>query len=867
MVNPSSTTIFLKDYQVSAFVIESVDLVFELDAEKTRVTSLLQVKRHYPQSDLFLVGEQLTLISLLLNQRSVKFSVEDYGLRVFDVPDEFCLEIVTEINPQANTELTGLYISNNIFCTQCEAEYFRKITYYLDRPDVMAFFTVKIIADKTHYPVLLSNGNLMEEGDLPQGKHFALWEDPFKKPCYLFALVAGDLGKITDHFVTMSGRRVALHIYSEKNNIDRCVFAMSVLKKCMRWDEENYGREYDLDIFNIVAVNDFVFGAMENKSLNIFNAKYILANLETATDQDYADIDTVVAHEYFHNWSGNRVTCRDWFQLSLKEGFTIFREQSYDEDHHSAVVHRIRKVQDLRNAQFAEDAGPMAHPVRPASYIAIDNFYTHTVYNKGGEVVRMLKTILGAESYRQATDRYFEKFDGQAVTTDNFIDVMQEVSGQDLSQFRLWYSQAGTPVVNARGEYDKDKKTYTLIFEQTIPSTPDMMDKQPMMVPILISLLSLRQKMAKDAYASLCCYDNKLCLVTEQKQVFTFVNVDHEVIPSLNRHFSSPIKLHFRYTEQELLFLFQYDTDGFNRWEAGQQLACNIILSHQPSDQFLEVIGEILKENFDDYSMQAELLSLPSEKYLHACVDVIDVEEISISRTKLFQKIAEKYESLWLARYRALEDDDYAYSPQAMGRRHLRALCLRYLVALEKPEYIELANQQFKTAGNMTESIAALTALSHTDTLQRIEALAQFQDRWQHEPLVMNKWFAIQAQSRLPDTLHNVKSLIQQPFFNIKNPNSVYALVGGFCGQNLRRFHDISGDGYDFCANTVIILDEINPMVAARMVEPLLHWRRFQASHQDLMKKVLTRIIQTQNLSKNVYEPVSKALNIGENHV
>lgn len=857
--------IYLKDYQPSAFFVEHVALEFDLYPEKTRVTSQLTLKRQNKNvRDLFLQGEQLKLISVKLNNQLASFSEEEGGLRIDNVTDDFSLEIVTEINPQANTELTGLYISNHIFCTQCEAENFRKITYYLDRPDVMAFFTVKIIADKLAYPILLSNGNLLEAGDVDDQRHYAIWVDPFKKPSYLFALVAGDLAKITDHFVTMSGRSIVLHIFSEKHNIDRCAFAMECLKKSMKWDEEVYGREYDLDIFNIVAVNDFVFGAMENKSLNIFNAKYILANAETATDQDYADIDTVVAHEYFHNWSGNRITCRDWFQLSLKEGFTVFREQSYDEDNNSAVVHRIRKVQDLRNAQFAEDAGPMAHPVQPKSYVAIDNFYTRTVYNKGSEVVRMLKTILGAEVFRKACDGYFEKFDGQAVTTEDFVDVMQEVSGRDLSQFRLWYSQAGTPIVNASGVYDKNEKTYTLMFEQMIPSTPDMQEKQPMMIPISTGLLAkvgagLVPAQTERSQGSPLHRENIL-LLEQQKQSFTFENIETDVIPSLNRHFSAPIKLNFPYTEDQLLFLFQHDTDGFNRCDAGQRLAVNIILEGMTSEHYHRVIDEILNQHFDDLSLKTELLSLPSEKYLHEIVSIIDVEKISSARQKLFLEMASQHEIAWLRLYQSLENTDKTYSFAAMGRRRLRALALHYLMALNKQAYIDLAKNEFEHAANMTESIAALSALSHMDCLERIEALAKFQDRWSHEPLVMNKWFMLQAQSRLPNTLDNVKSLMQQPFFTLKNPNSVYALVGGFCAQNIRYFHDVSGKGYEFCADSVLTLDHINPMVAARMVEPLLGWKRFVHPYQDLMKKALTRIIATSNLSKNVYEPVSKAL-------
>ncbi len=855
---------FLKDYRPSAFVIEKVDLEFTLAPENTQVISHLMVRRLDKNSkNLFLHGKQLKLISVVLEEKTPEFSQDEDGLHIFNVPEVFSLKIVTEINPAANTELTGLYISNNIFCTQCEAEYFRKITFFLDRPDVMTFYQVKIIADKQAYPVLLSNGDLVEEGDLPQGKHFAVWRDPFKKPCYLFALVAGDLAKVTDDFVTMSGRRVTLNIFSEKQNIERCAFAMLSLKKSMRWDEENYGREYDLNIFNIVAVNDFIFGAMENKSLNIFNAKYILANPETATDQDYADIDTVVAHEYFHNWSGNRVTCRDWFQLSLKEGFTVFREQSYDEDNNSAVVHRIRKVQDLRNAQFSEDAGPMAHPVQPKSYVAIDNFYTRTIYNKGGEVVRMLKTILGADIFRQATDRYFEKFDGQAVTTNDFVDVMEEVSGRDLSQFRLWYSQAGTPVVNASGVYDGSKKTYTLTMEQIVPPTADMQDKKPMLIPIVTSLLRKRRGDLAVAFVE----SEKTLLLESNLQSFVFDNIEADVIPSLNRHFSAPIKLNFPYTEDELVFLFKHDTDGFHRCDAGQRLASKIILEGMTSEHYCDAIGDILGQPFADLAMQTELLQLPSEKYLHESVEVIDVEEISEMRRKLFLENATQHEAAWLKLYESLVSNENTYSPEAMGRRRLQALCLHHLVALNKKPYIDLAVKQFKAASNMTDSIAALSALSHTDTLDRVEALAQFQDRWQHEPLVMNKWFMIQAQSRLPDTLENVQRLMQQPFFHLKNPNNVYALIGGFCSSNMLNFHHASGEGYHFAAECVLTLDAINPMVSARIVECLLAWQRFTAPRKGLMQQALTRIISTPNLSKNVYEPVSKALDMGERHV
>lgn len=856
--------IFLKDYQPSAFKIQQLQLTFELHAEKTRVTSVMIVERQsIAAPDLCLQGEQLILLSIRLNGETPQYRKEEGSLRLFNVPDVFSLEIITELYPQQNTALTGLYLSNHIFCTQCEAEYFRKITYFLDRPDVLTLFSVKIIADKTQYPVLLSNGNLIQQGELENNQHFALWQDPFKKPSYLFALVAGDLAKLTDCFVTRSGRRVQLAIYAEKPWSARCAFALVALKKAMRWDEVQYGREYDLDVFNIVAVHDFIFGAMENKSLNIFNAKYILADSSVATDQDYADIDTVIAHEYFHNWSGNRVTCRDWFQLSLKEGFTIFREQSYDEDQHSRVVQRIRQVQELRNAQFAEDAGPLAHPVRPDSYWTIDNFYTATVYNKGGELIRMLKTLLGPEVYRCATDEYFEKFDGQAVTTDDFLEVMQRVSGQDLTSFRYWYTQAGTLRVQATGHYDPVKKIFVLTLEQTLPTLPDGHPQLPMMIPLKIALLSTVSPTQHGPEETL--------ILREQRQIFAFSHPDGQVIPSLNRHFSAPMILEYPYTVSERLFLFQHDNDGFNRWEAGQQLMTDWIVNGVSPEEMASlhaVVATILRAPVQDYALVTAWLTVPSEKSLQQYVTPIDVHAIAAARSALLLSLAQTHEAAWCQHYHTLVSSiPSAYTPENRAQRGFKALCLEMLVRLEKPAYMQLAYQQCLNAPNMTDSMAALNILAHTDTLERVQAFALFEDRWQHEPLVMNKWLLAQAQSRLPSTLRNVQRLLQQPFFNINNPNTVYALLGGFCGQNITQFHAPDGVGYEFCADRVLQLDKLNPMVAARILEPLLAWERFVSPQNDLMRNALTRIMRSALLSNNVQELISKALHIEVNHV
>jgi aminopeptidase N len=857
----------LADYQPPVFTVTSLNLCFELDPTATTVTSTLVVEKTSDHSQaLHLDGEELTLLSISLD--GVVLSTSDYqldenGITLPEVSKQCELMIKTQINPEANSALTGLYISNGVFCTQCEAETFRKITYYFDRPDVLTTFEVKIIADEKRYPVLLSNGNLIEEGKLENNKHFAIWHDPIKKPCYLFALVAGDLASIEDEFITSSGKKVTLKIFSEHHAISQCDFAMTSLKKSMLWDEEHYGREYDLDIFNIVAVNDFNFGAMENKSLNIFNSKYILASPQTATDRNYGDIDTVVAHEYFHNWSGNRVTCRDWFQISLKEGFTVFREQSFDETIVSETVHRIRKVQELRNRQFSEDAGPLAHPVQPKSYIQIDNFYTMTVYYKGGEVIRMQQTLLGKEMFRKACDVYFDRFDGQAVTTDDFVDCMQSVSGIDLSQFRLWYSQAGTPELYVSDSYDVAAKTYTLTIRQHVPSTPDMKDKKPMLIPLRLALLNAQGDELALQLKDSDQLRGDVLLVNKDEQSFVFENIESAPTPSLLRHFSAPIKLHFDYSDEQLAFLMRSDSDGFNQWEACQRLAAKVILTGQSEEVFVQAFGELLTKGLSDKLLLSELLMLPSELYLAELMDVVDVDLIHDSRMRLKKLLAQRFESELRALYAANElEVAYQYDMSQVASRALMNIALSYLTSLESPEFIAKAKQQFDESltSNMTNCLSALSVLSDIDCLERVEALSQFYDQWQDEPLVINMWFTIQAVASLDYVLASVVDITKQPFFDIKNPNNVYALINSFASNNLSKFHDVSGKGYAFLAQMVMRLDTINPMVAARLVQPLTQFAQYDEERKKMMCQQLKKISVVKDLSKNVYECISKSL-------
>jgi aminopeptidase N len=870
---------FLKDYRAPDYLVDTVDLHFDLYEDAARVTALLSLRSNHDRSagarPLVLDGEGLELLSLKLDGALLApgaYIVDAEKLTIAAVPEAFTLEIATAIKPQENKALEGLYKSGGHFCTQCEAEGFRRITYSLDRPDAMARYTTTIAADRAKYPVLLSNGNLVAQGELEGGRHWVQWEDPFKKPCYLFALVAGDLACLEDAFVTRSGRRVALRIYVERHNLDKTGHAMQSLKKAMRWDEETFGLEYDLDIYMIVAVDDFNMGAMENKGLNLFNSKYVLAKPETATDADFDGIESVIAHEYFHNWTGNRVTCRDWFQLSLKEGLTVFRDQEFSADMASRAVKRINDVRSLRTIQFPEDAGPMAHPVRPDSYIEIGNFYTSTIYNKGAEVIHMQHTLLGRDGFRRGMDLYFARHDGGAVTTDDFVQAMEDANGRDLTQFRRWYTQAGTPEIAASGAYDAASRSYTLTLRQSCPATPGQPLKEPFHIPVAMGLLDRegRELPLQLEGEAAPAGTSRVLELHEAEQSFRFVNVKEAPLPSLLRGFSAPVKLRADTSRQELAFQLAHDSDPFNRWEAGQRLAAEIILelvaAHRRGaalagdDAFVQAIGKTLASQLDP-ALVAQVLTLPSELYLAELMDVVDVDGIHLAREFVRKTLAERLRAAFDATYRAdTIAGPYRFDAESVGRRSLKNLSLNYLMVAGDPASRALCAAQFETADNMTDSIAALYSLANADCPDRAPALAAFHDNWRHDTLVLDKWFALQATSQLPGTLAEVQALTQHPAFEIKNPNKVYALIGSFCRANPVRFHDASGAGYVFLADRVLEIDAFNPSVAARMLGAISRWRKFDTARQALMQAQLERIVAHPGLSKDAYEVAAKSL-------
>lgn len=876
--------IYLKDYQAPDYLIDETHLTFELFEDHTLVHAQLVMRRNPARGAglpaLALDGQQLELLSVSLDD--IELAAEDYQLSdshliLHPTSEQFVVDTSVRIHPESNTALEGLYKSGGMFCTQCEAEGFRKITYYLDRPDVMSKFTTTVVAEQHSYPILLSNGNPIASGPDEDGRHWATWEDPFMKPAYLFALVAGDLWCVEDTFTTMSERSVALRIYVEPENIDKCQHAMTSLKKSMRWDEETYGREYDLDIFMIVAVNDFNMGAMENKGLNIFNSSAVLARAETATDAAHQRVEAIVAHEYFHNWSGNRVTCRDWFQLSLKEGFTVFRDSEFSADMNSRTVKRIQDVAYLRTHQFAEDAGPMAHAVRPESFIEISNFYTLTVYEKGSEVVRMIHTLLGAEGFRKGSDLYFERHDGQAVTCDDFIKAMEDANGADLSQFKRWYSQAGTPRLAVSEHYDAQQHSYSLTFAQSCPETPDKVEKLPFVIPVELGLLDARGgeialQLAGEAAAS---GTSRVLSVTEAEQTFTFVGVNVKPLPSLLRGFSAPVKLSFDYSRDQLMFLMQHDSDGFNRWDAGQQLSVQVLQEligqHQRGEalvmdqRLVEALRTVLGNDQLDQAMVAEMLSLPGEAYLTEISDVADVEAIHAAREFARKQLADSlFDALW-ARYRANREvskaTPYVAEAEHFARRALQNIALSYLMLSGKPQVLAAALEQFEHSDNMTERLTALAVLVNSPyESEKAAALASFAEQFKDNPLVMDQWFSVQAGSTLPGGLQRVRELMEHPAFTIKNPNKVRALVGAFSGQNLINFHAADGSGYRFLADLVIELNGFNPQIASRQLAPLTRWRKYDAARQALMKAELERIRSSGELSSDVFEVVSKSL-------
>ena len=898
MRTDTPVTLFLKDYAPPAWLIDSVDLHVAIFDGHAEVKSRLACRRNpaAQASPLVLNGEALELVSVTLDGTALnpaRYACVDDRLTIAaPLPDTFRLETTVHVHPDQNTQLSGLYKSKDGYFTQCEAEGFRRITFFPDRPDVMATFTCTVEADRVRFPHLLSNGNPVEAGACADDtmRHWVRWVDPFPKPAYLFALVAAKLDVLEDRYTTASGRPVKLEIYVEPGKLDQCGHAMAALKKAMRWDEQRFGLEYDLDRYMIVAVGDFNMGAMENKGLNIFNTKYVLARPDTATDADYQGIDRVVAHEYFHNWTGNRVTCRDWFQLSLKEGLTVFRDQEFGADTHSRAVTRIQEVRALRVSQFPEDAGPMAHPIRPASYAEINNFYTATVYNKGAEVIRMMHTLLGRDGFRRGMDLYFERHDGQAVTCDDFVAAMQDASGVSLAQFRRWYARAGTPRLHATGAYDAATQRYTLTLTQHL--APTAYEKrlaesgQPVIdgvlhIPVALGLVlpdgrDVPLQLAGEPAAS---GTTRVLSLTEPTQTFVFEAIPAAPVASLLRDFSAPVLLELDQTDAELAHLMAHDADAFNRWEAGQRLATRVLLagiavggagSDWIPEAFAAACGRVLDDGLrGDPALAAEALNLPPEAVLAEAVvaqgGTIDPEGIHTARVALRRHLAAhlhgKLEAVWTA---LAPTAAYAPDGAQVGQRALRNACLAYLAESDtdylKSSVVPRLVVQLKAGGNMTDEIAALATLANLDLPERKTALADFYTRWQTEALVIDKWFSVQATSRLPGTVAHVRALMQHPAFDLKNPNRVYALIRGFCGANPRHFHAADGGGYALAADVISELQAMNPQVASRVARSFDRWRQFDTGRQAHARAALERIAAVEGLAKDVAEVVGNTL-------
>jgi aminopeptidase N len=854
------STIRREDYRPPDWLVPEISLDFELAADRTVVTARLQVERNGAHDEpLRLDGEGLALKSVSVDGKPAEHRYESDLLTVQLQRDRATIETVVEISPEKNTQLMGLYASGGILCTQCEAEGFRRITFFPDRPDVLSIYRVRMSADKARYPVLLSNGDPVASGDGEGGRHWAEWNDPFPKPCYLFALVAGDLVANRDQFVTSSGRTVDLGIWVREADLPKTSHAMDALKTSMAWDEKVYGREYDLAVFNIVAVSDFNFGAMENKGLNIFNSRYILADPDTATDADYDAVAGVVAHEYFHNWSGNRVTCRDWFQLSLKEGFTVFRDQQYSADQGSAAVKRIEDVRMLRAAQFQEDAGPLAHPIRPESYIEIANFYTATVYNKGAEVIRMLHTILGPDEFRAGSDLYFQRHDGEAATCEDFVKAMEDASGVDLTRFRLWYSQAGTPKVRAKLSHGAGEGRAHLLLEQDVPPTPGQPGKKPMPIPLKVALFGERTGEK---------YEDRLVLLEEKSKEIVFDGIGERPVLSINRDFSAPVIIDSDRGTQDLAFLSARDDNPFARYEAMQQLMLDTLTasvakgeagSSVAAEPVIEAVRQTLGNLELDPAFIAEAVLLPSEAFIGDQMLVVEPDAIHAARERLRSALGSELESMWRSAYSANAANRFEYSPAAKGARRLRTVALGYIAASGAEDAPGLAMRQFEQADNMTDRQGALGTLANSDAAERTNALDAFYDRYRDNALVLDKWFTVQALSTRNDTPDAVAALARHPDFTLSNPNRLRALVGAFAA-NQRAFHEPSGRGYRFLADTILAVDKLNPQTAARLVPPLGRWRRFDEARAKLIQAELQRIVGTPGLSKDVFEQASKSL-------
>ncbi len=882
MRDATPKTTHLKDYRPPDYLIDWVDLRFELGATETLVRARMKLRKNSAAVQGFrplkLDGEDLSLERVSLDGKLLsadQFECTKDGLFIPGVPQGryFLLETEARIHPQSNTALEGLYLSNGMLCTQCEAQGFRRITYFLDRPDVMTVFTTTLVADAKVFPVLLANGNRIESGYTDDGCHWVKWKDPFRKPAYLFALVAGRLECLTDTYTTGSGRSIDLVIYVEEQDLDKCDHAMLSLKKAMNWDEEVYGREYDLDLYMIVAVGHFNMGAMENKGLNVFNTKYVLARADTATDTDYEQIEGVIGHEYFHNWTGNRVTCRDWFQLSLKEGLTVFRDQEFTADQTSRGVKRIGDVNRLRSYQFAEDAGPLAHPVRPDSYIEINNFYTLTVYEKGAEVVRMIHTMVAKEGFRKGTDLYFERHDGQAVTTEEFVAAMEDANGLDLGQFRLWYSQAGTPEVRVTENFDRESGCLELNVSQSCPPSPGQAEKKPFHIPLRIALLGHSGEylpIHQDGESEGC--GETVLHLREKEQVFRFSSLGEKPVVSILRGFSAPVKLSMDRSSEDLRFLYGHDSDPFSRWESGQQLAGSILLdrvngiqrgikeSSTPSD-LIDCFGQLMDSDWDDLSFQAMLLDLPSEKYLAEQMAVVDVDTIHRARRQIRRQIANALKDRFLDCYQRSHGGESAQlDRQAIGRRRLKNLCLDYLTELDSADIHRLCAQQYEGAINMTDQIAALNCILNSSSPDRTKYVDAFYRQWEKDALVIDKWFALQAMSPVSGNLARTLELKEHPAFDLHNPNRVRSLVTAFTQANPVCFHACDGSGYGFLADIVIELNAINPQVASRMMGAFTQWSRYDQGRQRLMKRQVKRILLTENLSMDVYEIARKTI-------
>jgi len=870
-------TIHAEDYQPPAYTISAAHLTFDLSPKKTTVRSHLVIERTGGISagqQLRLDGEKLKLLGIKLNGTELdrkSYTLDDTGLTLAQPPQEFTLDIETEIDPSSNAALEGLYLSNGMFCTQCEAQGFRRIAYFLDQPDIMVLFTTRIIADKDSAPVLLSNGNLINHGDLPDNRHFVEWHDPHPKPSYLFALVGGALQQIEDHFTTMSGRDVTLRIFVERGDEDRCGYAMHALKRAMRWDEETYGREYDLDIFMIVAVSHFNMGAMENKGLNIFNSQYILADPKTATDTDYARIESIIAHEYFHNWTGNRITCRDWFQLCLKEGLTVFRDQQFSSDMRVPSLQRISDVRALRARQFAEDSGPLAHPVRPDSYIEINNFYTATVYEKGAEIVRMLHTILGADGFGKGMDLYFDRYDGRAATVENFLSAFEEANQTDLTQFRLWYSQAGTPEIRIEQEYSPENGCFALTITQHTAPTPGQGKKLPLHIPLRIGLMNrngdnlpLRPEVEGPDITG------DILHLRRNKQTFKFHLKQRPILSAL-RNFSAPVRINSDQSREERIFLMGHDSDPFNRWEAGQAYASELMLEHMTAYQtgksiavntdYIDALRQTVTDSMLDPFLVAETLHLPSEHDIGLEMDILDPDAIHHVRTALLQKIAEALEDdLTIAYHNNKVTSPYSPDPEPAGRRALSNRALVLLAVRNTPQSRVMALEHFNVASNMTDTMAALAALNNFDSPERHEAFDAFFKRWSNDPLVLNKWFSLQATSVRANSIAHVRDLLGHPLFSLENPNRVRALVGAFSQGNQICFHDPSRAGYDILADVVAELDLSNPQLAARLLSVFEITRKLDTARQQHIEQHVRKIAQSPKCSRNTSEIASKIL-------